>query len=258
MNKIKKNKSKKPTERVSFYIALSICMMAVGLAVWSAYTSFGDVPEEDDSSYFGSLSSPTAAVAQEMTGVTEAVETEAPEETEPAPETEPPTQKYSVIVSETNPETKDVAHNSGLDPLQAVLRVKESLIFPVKSQNVIKPYSEDSVYNTTMKDYRAHTGCDFSAEEGESVYAMCAGTVKDISSSELYGIIVEVDCGDFSVYYCGLSSDLSVEKDSTVSAGDTIGTVGKIPCENDSAHVHVEIRVGDRLIDPLSVIDSER
>ena len=145
-----------------------------------------------------------------------------------------------------------------MDPLQAVLRVKESLIWPVKSQNVIKPYSEESVYSNTMKDYRAHTGCDFSAEEGESVYAMCAGTVKNISSSELYGIIVEVDCGDFTVYYCGLNSDLNVEKDSTIEAGDTIGTVGMIPCENDSTHVHVEIRVGDRLIDPLSVIDSER
>ncbi|WP_316608231.1 M23 family metallopeptidase [uncultured Ruminococcus sp.] len=258
MNNIKKNKAKKPTERVSFYIALSICMMAVGLAVWSAYTSFGDMPEEDDESYFGSLSSPTAAVAQEMTGVTVSAETEAYEETEPEPETEQPTEKHSVIVSETNPETKDVAHIGGLDPLQAVLRVKESLIWPVKSQNVIKPYSEESVYSNTMKDYRAHTGCDFSAEEGESVYAMCAGTVKNISSSELYGIIVEVDCGDFTVYYCGLNSDLSVEKDSTIEAGDTIGTVGMIPCENDSTHVHVEIRVGDRLIDPLSVIDSER
>ncbi len=265
MKQYKKIKEKKkPTERVSFYIALSICMMAVGLAVWSAYTSFSDVTEPEEESYFSSLSSPTAAVAQDMTGVTEKEETigeieEQRQTEEPQPETEePPEERQRLSVSETNPESEDVAHIGGLDPLQAVLRVKESLVYPVKSQSVQKPYSEESVYNATMKDYRAHTGCDFDAKEGESVYAMCAGTVSDISVSELYGVIVEVNCGEYSVYYCGLGSDLNVEKGSAVNSGDTIGTVGKIPCENDQPHVHVEIRVGDRLIDPLSVIDSER
>ena len=32
MKKYQHRKEKKPTERVSFYIALSICMMAVGFA----------------------------------------------------------------------------------------------------------------------------------------------------------------------------------------------------------------------------------
>jgi len=258
MKNYKHVKEKRPTERVGFYIALSVCMMAVGLAVWSVYTSMEDEPAQDDASYFSSLVSPTAAVAQDMTGVTEA-ETEP--ETEAFIETEEPTEpctesKKGFTISESNPDTDDGEVKS---TLQAVLKVDDSLVYPVKSGSVVREYSEDGVYNETMKDYRAHTGCDFAAGDGESVYAMCDGTVSDISVSELYGVIIEVDCGDFSVYYCGLDTDLTVEKGEEVFAGDTIGTVGQIPCESDGlTHIHVEVRVGDRLIDPLSVIESDR
>lgn len=260
MKNYKHAKDKKPTERVSFYIALSICMMAVGLAVWSAYSTFSDAPDTTDNTYFSSLSTENAAVGQEMTGITEA-QTEAHTEAE----TEAPTQAETeparkLIISETKPtEAQTANRDSGSDSLQAVLNIKESMIYPVKSQQVSKPYSEDAVYSKTLRDHRAHTGCDFAADEGENVYAMCDGTVSDISVSELYGVIIEVDCGDCTVYYCGLSTDLTVEKGQELSAGDTIGTVSSIPCESEDApHVHIEIRSGDRLVDPLSVIESDR
>lgn len=260
MKKYQHAKDKKPTERVSFYIALSICLMAVGFAAWSAYSSFSGADSPSDNTYFSSLSTENAAVAQEMTGVTEA-------QTEPYTEAEAtqiPTQKATeaerkLIISETKPDdSPDDESDDASTPLRAVLKIDENLIYPVKSGQVTKPYSEDGVYSSTLHDYRAHTGCDFAAEEGENIYAMCAGTVSDISVSELYGVILEVDCGDFTVYYCGLDTDFLVEKEQEVSTGDTIGTVGHIHCESDDdAHVHIEIRVGDRLIDPLSAIGSE-
>lgn len=259
MKKYQHAKNKKPTERVSFYIALSICLMAVGFAAWSAYSTFNETSEPGDNTYFSSLSTENAAVAQEMTGVTEP-ETQA--YTEAA--TQLPTQTVTeaerrIIVSEKNPDaTENVMSDGTSTPLRAVLKIDESLVYPVKSQQVAKPYSEDGVYSETLRDYRAHTGCDFAADEGENIYAMCAGVVKEISVSELYGVILEVDCGDFTVYYCGLDTDFLVEKDQEVSTGDTIGTVGHIPCESDDGpHIHIEIRVGDQLIDPLSVIGSD-
>lgn len=258
MKKYKHAKDKKAYERVSFYIALSVCMMAVGLAVWSAYSTLSD-RAQPESSYFSSLATQSAAVAQDMTGVTVA-ETQAPTEIPTEAPTQPPTRgPRALVISETRPpEADDDGADSGLDALQAVLRVEDSLIYPVRSRSVSKPYSEDSVYNKTMRDYRAHTGCDFYAEEGESVYAMCSGTVSDISVSELYGVIIEVDCGSFSVYYCGLDSDFMVDEGDEVTTGDTIALVGKIPCESEEEpHIHIEIRVGDRLIDPLSVIESD-
>ena len=252
-------KVKRPTERVSFYIALSICMMAVGFAVWTAYSTLSDTTDPSDNTYFSSLSTENAAVGQEMTGVTvEATEavTEPPTE-EPTEEMTEPARK--LVISETKPtEARSANQNMGSDQLQAVLNVENSLIYPVKSGQVTKPYSEDAVYSKTLRDYRAHVGCDFAADEGENVYAMCDGTVSDISVSELYGVIIEADCGDCYVYYCGLDSQLTVEKGQQLSTGDTIGTVARIPCENeDEPHVHIEIRSGNRTIDPLSVIESD-
>ena len=248
------NQSKENTEKPGFYIALAVCMVAVGLAVWSAYTTLDEKNDPSDSGYFASLSSSTAPAAQPMTGVTEPA-TKKPTE---AP-TQPQTHSKSITVYETSPPTRaeDADREEEISSLQAVLRVTDSLIYPVKSRSVLKQYSEDAVFSQTMRDYRAHTGCDFSADEGENIYAMCAGTVKDISVSELYGVIVEVGSEGFSVYYCGLDPELSVDKGNELKEGDTIGTVAQIPCESaDDPHVHVEIRVGSKLIDPLSVINN--
>lgn len=267
MKRYKHTKEKKMTERAGFYVAVSVCLMAVGMAVWSAYAALsGSLADSSDSTegYFSSLSSTTAQAGQDMTGVTEAqiaesvYESESSADRTEATESQPQEKTRGFALSETKAdESQSTEPESALTSMQAVLNVSDDLIYPVKSQKVLKEYSENSVYNQTMKDYRAHTGCDFEAEKGENVYAMSSGTVKDISTSELYGVIIEVDCGDYSVYYCGMDSDITAEENTEIKAGDTIGTVGHIPSENeDDDHIHIEIRVGDKLIDPLSVIGS--
>ena len=263
MKQYKHNRQEKETtEKIGFYVALTICMVAVGLAIWSAYSSASESISEGSSGYVASLTETTAPVGQPMTGVTEAPATVPVKPTDAQP-TVVPTQPAASAPTQTPsekatlPRTEDVEMEEELTSLQAVLRVTDSLAFPVKSHSVIKQYSEEAVYNKTMGDYRAHTGCDFAAAEGESVTAMCSGRVKNIAISELYGIIVEVESEGFSVYYCGLDPDLAVEKGTAVGVGDTIGAVAQVPCEcEDESHIHIEIRVGNKLIDPLSVIDN--
>lgn len=263
MKEYKHNKhEKESTEKVGFYVALSICMIAVGLAIWSAYSAVGEDIDEGGGSYYASLSDATAPVGQDVTGVTEAPSTAPTKPSDAAPTvrpTEPAAQAPTRTPSDdaTVPREEDEEREEELSSLQAVLRVTDSLAYPVKSRSVLKQYSEEAVYSKTMGDYRAHTGCDFVAEAGESVVAMCGGKIKDISVSELYGVIVEVESDGFSVYYCGMNPDLVVRKGDTLRSGDTIGTVGQIPCESrDESHIHIEIRVGKKLIDPLSVINS--
>ena len=102
MKKYQHAKEKSKYERVSFYIVLSICMMAVGLAVWSAYSTFADPTDESDNTYFSSLSTEQAAVAQQMTGVTEEV-TVTPTQQPTQAETVIPTEKKKLSISETKP-----------------------------------------------------------------------------------------------------------------------------------------------------------
>lgn len=261
MKKYKHNKSKKPTERAGFYIALSICLVAVGLAVYSTYTSVSEYLSQDDE-YYSSLVETTAPVAQQVTGVTE-VETEVETEayTEEQTEKETQTKSFTIYETSTIPDTEDVDADasSNLDSLSPVFKVSESLIFPVDSESILREYSESAVYNSTMQDYRAHTGTDFVANKGEKVYSMCDGVVSSISFDEHYGVIIEVSSSDYSVFYCGVDSDTNVRMKDQVKQGDVLGTVSEIPCEsNDAEHLHVEIKVGDTLIDPLTVILSDR
>lgn len=258
MKKYKHKSNKKPTDRVGFYIALSICLVAVGLAVYSTYTSVSDYLKESEDEYMSTLVETTAPVAKDVTGVTE-------EATEPAATHDEAvvseTRKESLTLYETAtlPETEDVDAQSELDSLSPVFRVKESLIYPVESKSVLREYSEDAVYNSTMKDYRAHTGTDFKAETGENVYAMCDGVVRKISFDERYGVIIEVTNDEYTIYYCGVDSDTNVHMKDQVKQGDVIGYVSQVPCESkDPVHLHVEIKVGDEFIDPLSVILNDR
>lgn len=255
---MKKYKHKNNNSRTGFYVALSICLVAVGLAVFTAYTSVSDYIKADSETEVSAQLKEKESVAQVMQDVT-GVKESTPDQ-KSTEETKPPKQKSITIYENsespsTHKEKSDM--QSDLNSLQAVLKVNENLICPIKKQNVLKQYSENAVYSKTMKDYRAHTGCDFKAEMGENVYAMCSGTVSSISFSEMYGVIVRVDTEDFSILYCGLDSDTNVKMNDSISQGDVIGTVSQIPCEcEDEPHIHIEIKVSDRLIDPLTVIDN--
>lgn len=253
MKKYKHKNSKKPTERVGFYIALSICLVAVGLAVWSTYTSVSDYLNSDDE-FSASLVETTAAVAKDVEGVTEELSSYESTADETAP-SETRDKEITLYESSTLPRTEDVDAEADLDSLSAVLKVQESLSYPVDSKSVIREYSEDAVYNPTMKDYRAHTGADFAAHNGDKVYAMCDGVVKSISFDEHYGVIIEVANSDYSVFYCGMNSKTNVRMKDQVKQGDVLGTVSQIPCEKeDPQHIHIEIKVGDKRIDPMTVI----
>ena len=261
MKKYKHNAKGKPTERVGFYIALSICLVAVGLAVYSTYTSVSEYLAKSDEEYYSSLMEETVPVAQDVTGVTETSTESAQASPDNATVSETREYGFSLYESSTIPTTADVDADAEaeLDSLSAVLKVTESLIYPVDSKSVLREYSETAVYNGTMKDYRAHTGADFVAKEGESVYAMCDGVVNSISFDERYGVIIEVSSDEYSVYYCGVDSETNVRMKDQVKQGQVLGTVSQIPCEkSDPTHIHVEVKVGDKLIDPLTVILSDQ
>ena len=118
---------------------------------------------------------------------------------------------------------------------------------------VTKPYSMTSlVYSRTMGDWRTHNGLDLAAAEGEMVRSAAEGTVAGVSEDPLYGVTVVVNQNDgLMVYYRGLSRNPAVREGENVSAGTTLGTVGKIPCESaDGSHLHIEVKKENQFLDP--------
>lgn len=262
MSKYSYEKRKSRSEKIGFYTALSVCIVAVCLAIWSAYISVTDYAESSDKiGYKSSLDSISAQADNDVSGVTAG---------ENVPKTQPVTQAATVAATEPSTElsteqdtTAELTTESSAQEqetrsvLQTVLQVDSSLSYPLKNTIVLNEYSETAVKNKTMGDYRAHTGVDFKGDEGEPVYAMADGTVKEVYNDAMFGTVVEVDAEKYSVYYCGLK-DVEVNANQTVKIGDKLGLVSEVPFESEEeSHIHVEIKVDGQYIDPLTVINSD-
>lgn len=238
----KKRRSRK--ERAGFFTALSICIIAVGMAAYSTYTSLTGVFDDD--------ASETLAVNNIVTGVTETEkETTAPTET-----TEKVTEPTETATEETYAE--ETAPSETKTALQTMVSVNSTLSFPLDKKKVINEYSEESVYNKTLNQWQAHTGVDLACDEGDNVYSMGDGEVKKIYNDDILGKTIVVKAPTYTAYYSGLSGNVKVEKGSTVKAGDTLGTAGEVPGESlDETHIHIAVKVDGQYTDPLSLINND-
>ena len=126
---------------------------------------------------------------------------------------------------------------------------KSSEVIPPVSGEIIKGFSISPIFDETMGDWRSHGGTDFASGENDEIKSVANGRVSKVISDPNWGYIVEVDCGDFTVRYCGMLQGTTPKPDTVISQGDIIGRVGKIPCESaQEIHVHMEIlKDGDRV-----------
>ncbi len=120
------------------------------------------------------------------------------------------------------------------------------------------PFSDgEPVYSATMGDWRLHTGADFVGEIGDVVKALADGKVTEVAEDPMWGTVMIVDHGlNVISRYCGVKA--SVTPGTTVSVGDTIGTLMEIPCESaDAPHLHLEMTVDGRLVNPVEALGRE-
>ncbi len=101
----------------------------------------------------------------------------------------------------------------------------DGLLRPVNG-SVLIPYSMDSsVYFTTLDQYKRNPATVYEAAEGTAVTASAAGKVVNIFDDAEIGHAVTIDLGDgYQVTY-GQLTDIQVQKDNYVEAGDKLGTV---------------------------------
>lgn len=100
---------------------------------------------------------------------------------------------------------------------------------------------------------RMHTGVDWAGPSGTPIYATAAGTVTQAGRDGAYGnlVVIRHDFG-IETYYAHLSS-IGVRVGQRVSRGDRIGGMGTTG-RSTGVHLHYEIRVGGRPINPLTYI----
>lgn len=132
-----------------------------------------------------------------------------------------------------------------------------SYVWPVVGE-IEKPYSMDALlYNVTMSDWRTHDGIDIAAEAGTVVNAVAGGTVEDVFADDLYGTTVVIDHGNgLKSYYANLQAQPNVAAGDTITAGQTIGAVGKTAlCETSEVyHLHLAMSLEDQSVDPTEYL----
>lgn len=135
---------------------------------------------------------------------------------------------------------------------------------PVAKRVVIKPIT----WTSPLRGYRLtgrfgdrssmwssgmHTGLDFAAPSGTPIRSIAAGVVKQASYDGAYGYKTVVSLpGGGEVWYCH-QDRLAVRKGQRLAPGEVLGYVGWTG-NVTGAHLHMEIRHGDRPLDPASVL----
>ena len=98
-----------------------------------------------------------------------------------------------------------------------------------------------------------HQGIDISTEKGQPVYATADGVVESAAYSGDYGNLVVVKHAFGLATRFGHLSAFNVTSGQNVKRGDIIGNVGSTG-RSTGAHLHYEILVNDRLINPLQLL----
>lgn len=229
-----------------FYIALAICLVAIGTAAYIAVNNsaniVNNVKSDSGASSQGSISSSipnwdssssTAQTNNTVSGVADGRNSSS--------------QASSSQVSSSQPSSGDSTS-------------KTVYTMPVTG-SVLTAFSGDKpVYDKTMDDWRTHDGVDLAAAEGTPVKACAAGTVSDVKIDDELGQEVIIDHGNgLKSIYANLTNQVTVKKGQGVEAGDTIGCVGET-AESEIAvapHLHFEMTKDGTEIDPLSQISGQ-
>lgn len=261
--------------RNGFYLALAVCLVAVGIAAWSTYDAVQDylgpedantdpaLIEQQEDEVRSSQSAPAdddpeaakrdSASSAASSGKTASAASAGAKIVSSTPKAASPTKSPAPTPA---PEESEAPQVPATAPLY---EISTEMLYPVASKQIDKAYSSGApMYSETMKDWRIHAGCDIAAESGEQVLACGNGIVKETYTDSLLGNVIVIEHGDYMFYYCGVGEEFLVQPEDVVSMGQAIGTVTAVPVESaQQPHLHLEVRRDGACLDPRSVLEGK-
>lgn len=106
------------------------------------------------------------------------------------------------------------------------------------------------------RTYEFHAGMDIGGDRGEPVFAPGAGRVVEAGWKGGYGNMIEIDHGNGVTTRYGHLSKIEVEVGDEVTRGQIIGLVGSTG-RSTGPHLHYELRINDRPINPRVLLPPE-
>lgn len=228
------SKKSKFTGSTVFYILIACCLIAIGGISWYAVSTLS---RDGKNPMDGSSADRQSSVRSELTESVQSDTMKPPSSSAPSAEAGRP-----------------VSDEPYTEPESSVSTPK-TVVFcmPVEGE-IIKGYNEQELqFSATYGDLRLHTGIDIACENGTSVSACSDGTVIACEESASLGQTVTLDLGNgLTVRYANLQN-VTVQPNSTVSAGDILGVSATVPAEcADQSHLHLEVYKNGHPADPLA------
>ena len=219
---MKKNKLSDVLKKNASYIAVALCIIAVGLAV--VFVLLSQDLGTADVAKNGSEQLQPANDVKDNTDVTPTID----------PEGE------SGTVNTVTPEDTPI-----------------TFIMPVSETTSIEYYTETMAYNSTLKRFSSHPATDFFAAEGTPVFAVYSGVVESVENSLLTGVTVTIDHGNgLKTVYNSLEDAEFISAETEVKQGDIIGYISVTNRQesSDGAHLHFEVTEYGKNVDPAKYL----
>jgi len=185
-----------------FYIALAVCLVALGAASWTAINT---------------LTTPDIVLEN------------------PNPVVSIPAQDANIVipnvpVSEAPPPPTSAV--SAEAPVQANPPALAAPVMPLGG-DIIKHFDNTRLqFNSTFNDWRAHLGVNIRGEIGAEVVAVTDGEVREVRADPIWGVTIVIDhAGGFTGFYSGLRPNPLVEAGDKVQTGQQIGVLYIVPAE---------------------------
>ena len=125
---------------------------------------------------------------------------------------------------------------------------------PIPGARVSSPFSKRR-WHPILHKWKAHNGVDFAARRGTPVHASGAGTVIWCARAGTYGNLIKIrHAGGYETRYAHLHAfRKGIHRGSHVKKGQIIAYVGTTG-RSTGPHLHFEIRIHGRPVNPLNII----
>jgi murein DD-endopeptidase MepM/ murein hydrolase activator NlpD len=146
------------------------------------------------------------------------------------------------------------SHIDRWDDLQLIVR-RLPLAAPTDNYVVMSPFGRRK--DPFNGEWAVHYGADLAGQMKQPIYATGPGTVVAVGQNGSYGLSIDIDHGMGIVTRYGHLSAALVKKGQTVNMRQKIGLMGSTG-RSTGVHVHYEIQLNGKPIDPMKFIQAGR
>lgn len=163
------------------------------------------------------------------------------------------------VSNTTQEESKEDENKENIAQVKSTTQMEKDANYLKENYEFIKPISgtitsgfgEREVTSKVMT--KDHKGIDIAATQGTEIKSAIDGQVIEADSNSKYGNFIKIKKDDMITVYAHCEK-LKVSKDDNIKKGDVIATVGSTG-NSTGPHLHFEIRLYNRYIDPRFIIE---